>query len=300
MGAGVCGGKREVKRQLLYTEPFPDFPYPRLSMDLYLLMARHGYALTFGLLLAEAMGLPFPAAIALVAAGAAVAAHALGGPYVLLVAITALLLGDTVQFWLGRYMGWALLGFLCRVSINPETCILRSAESFYKRGKVTLVIAKFIPGVNTMAAPLAGSMKMRYWQFLRLDLAGALVYSVAYLLVGYLSRDFLAAVLRGFHAAGRTMEVVVVAALVGYAIYRVVQYRRHKMYRVVPRVQVQELAARLASEDANRVLIVDVRSHGYYDSGTARIKGSIRIEPNNLEQELKNLPKDKDIYLYCT
>ena len=139
-------------------------------MNLFLLMARHGYALTFGLLLAEAIGLPFPAAIALVAAGAAVAAHALWGPYILAGAIAALLLGDTVQFWLGRYMGWLLLGFLCRVSINPETCILRSAESFYKRGKITLMIAKFIPGVNTMAAPLAGSMKMRFWQFLYLDL----------------------------------------------------------------------------------------------------------------------------------
>ena len=268
-------------------------------MDLFS-MVRHGYAWTFGLLLAEAIGLPFPAAIALVAAGAAVAAHTLWGPYVLLAAVTALLLGDTVQYWLGRYMGWALLGFLCRVSINPETCILRSAESFYKRGKVTLVIAKFIPGVNTMAAPLAGSMKMRYWQFLRLDFGGALVYSVTYLAVGYVSRDFLAATLRGFHAAGRAMEGVVLAALLVYAIYRIVQYRKHRMYSIVPRVQVQELAARLASEHADRVQIVDVRSHGYYDSGAARIKNSIRIEPNNLEEELKNLSKDKDIYLYCT
>jgi hypothetical protein len=151
-----------------------------------------------------------------------------------------------------------------------------------------------------MAAPLAGSMKMRFGQFLRLDFMGSLVYAVTYLLVGYLSRDFLAAILRGFHAAGRAMEAVVVAALVVYAIYRTVQYRKHKMYRVVPRVQVQELAARLASEDASKVLIVDVRSHGYYDSGSARIKNSIRIEPNNLEEEIKNLPKDKDIYLYCT
>jgi membrane protein DedA with SNARE-associated domain len=269
-------------------------------MDFFSLMARHGYVLTFSLLLAEAIGLPFPAAIALVAAGATVAAHGLWGPYVLLAAITALLMGDTVQFWLGRYMGWALLGFLCRVSINPETCILRSAESFYKRGKVTLIIAKFIPGVNTMAAPLAGSMKMRFGQFLRLDFLGALVYALTYLLVGYLSRDFLAAILRGFRAAGLAMEIVVVAALVVYAIYRVVQYRKHKMYRVVPRIQVQELARRLASEDAGRVLIVDVRSHGYYDSGAARIKNSIRIEPSNLEEEIKNLPKDKDIYLYCT
>ncbi|HZW81568.1 MAG TPA: VTT domain-containing protein [Candidatus Deferrimicrobiaceae bacterium] len=263
-------------------------------------MARHGYALIFCLLLAEAIGMPFPAAIALVAAGAAVAAHALWGPYVVAAALTALLLGDTAQFWLGRYMGWALLGFLCRVSINPETCILRSAESFYKRGKITLVVAKFIPGVNTMAAPLAGSMKMRFSQFLRLDFAGALVYSSTYLLVGYVSRDFLAALLRGFHAAGLAMEVVVLAALAVYGIYRIVQYRKNKAYSIVPRVQVEELARRLASQDGNRVLIVDVRSHGYYDSGSSRIKNSIRIEPNNIEEEIKNLPKDRDIYLYCT
>ena len=263
-------------------------------------MARHGYVLTFGLLLAEALGLPFPAAIALVAAGAAVAAHALWGPSVMVVALAALLTGDTVQFWLGRYMGWALLGFLCRVSINPETCILRSAESFYKRGKATLVIAKFIPGVNTMAAPLAGSMKMRFWQFLRLDFAGRSGVFAHLSSCGIYSRDFLAAILRGFHAAGLAMETVVVAALAAYAIYRVVQYRKHKLYSVVPRVQVQELAARLAAEDSSRVQIVDVRSHGYYDSGAARIKNSIRIEPNNLEEEIKNLSKDKDIYLYCT
>jgi hypothetical protein len=96
------------------------------------------------------------------------------------------------------------------------------------------------------------------------------------------------------------MEAVIIAALIVYAIYRIVQFRKHKVYRVVPRIQVQELAARLASEEAGSVLIVDVRSHGYYDSGGERIKGSIRIEPNNLEEEIKNLPKDKDIYLYCT
>jgi len=77
-----------------------------------------------------------------------------------------------------------------------------------------------------------------------LDFGGALVYSLTYLSVGFLSRDFLAAILRGFHAAGRAMEGVIISALVVYAIYRIVQYRKHKMYRIVPRVQVQELAAR--------------------------------------------------------
>jgi membrane protein DedA with SNARE-associated domain len=268
--------------------------------DLLMPMVKGGYALVFTLLFTEAIGLPFPAAIALVGAGAAIASHTLWGPWVLLAAVVALLLGDSAQFWLGRYMGWRLLALLCRVSINPETCIFRSAESFYKRGKVTLVIAKFIPGVNTMAAPLAGSMKMRYSQFLQLDLAGALLYCVTYLLVGYVSRDFLAIVLRNFHAASRAMEAVVIAALVVYAIYRIIQFKKYRVYDVVPRVQVEELALRLNSEGPDAVLVVDVRSHGYYDSGVERIKGSFRIEPNNLEEEIKNLPKDKDIYLYCT
>jgi membrane protein DedA with SNARE-associated domain len=264
------------------------------------MLAKHGYALTFAILFAESVGLPLPASVALIAAGAAVASHTLSAPTLVLAGTIALLVGDTAQFWLGRYSGWSLLGFLCRLSMNPETCILRSAESFYKRGKMTLLIAKFIPGINTMAAPLAGSMKMRFWQFLRLDTVGCFLYTMTYLLIGYLSRDILAKVLNGFNAAGRAMEAVVVVAVVVYVIYRIVQFFKYRKYDVVPRIQVQELAARLASDEADHVLIVDVRSHGYYDVGAERIRGSIRIEPNNLDQEVKNLPKDKDIYLYCT
>ena len=207
--------------------------------------------------------------------------------------MVALLIGDTAQFWLGRYSGWALLGFLCRLSMNPETCILRSAESFYKRGKVTLVIAKFIPGINTMAAPLAGSMKMRFGQFLQLDFAGALLCTRDLLAGGISFARLSGSYLSGFHAAGRAMEIIVITALLVYAIYRTTQFRRYKKYRIMPRVQVQELAARLASDEADRVLIVDVRSHGYYDIGAERIAGSIRIEPNNLEEEIKNLPKTR-------
>jgi rhodanese-related sulfurtransferase len=82
--------------------------------------------------------------------------------------------------------------------------------------------------------------------------------------------------------------------------YRIWLYRKHAVYRVVPRVQVEELSTRLASGDKDKILLMDVRSHGYYDAGAARIKGSIRLEPNNLTEELKTLPKDKDIYVYCT
>ena len=268
--------------------------------DLLSLIARHGYSLVAVVVFAEAIGLPVPGALALVAAGAAVAGHVLHAPVLVLLALAAMLLGDTLLFFAGRSSGWALLGFLCKVSANPETCILRSAESFYKRGKTTLVVAKFIPGVNTMGPPLAGSMKMPFRQFLQFDVMGAALYLLAYCALGYLGRDFLKAIGTTFQMAGHAVEEVLLIGVLVYIAYRIWLVRKHRVYRVVPRVQVQELMEKLASEEAGKILLVDVRSHGYYDPDAARIKGSIRIEPNNLEEELKKLPKDKDVYLYCT
>lgn len=267
--------------------------------DLFVLIQRHGYALIFAIVFAEAIGLPMPAAIALVGGGAAVAAKLLSGPTLFLLAICGMLLGDALLFVLGRYMGWTLLGLLCRLSMNPEACILNSAESFYKRGKTALVIAKFIPGVNTMSPPLAGSMKMKPLQFLQFDAAGAALYILAYGTLGYIGRDFLNKISDGFKMARHAVAEALFVAFVAYIVYRLWLYYKNREYRVVPRIQVEELARRLSVE-GDKVTIVDVRSHGYYDAGGQRIKGSIRIEPNNLEQELKHLSKDKEIYLYCT
>jgi membrane protein DedA with SNARE-associated domain len=262
-------------------------------------ISQHGYLLIFLIVFAEAAGLPAPAALALIAGGAAAAAHILNPALVLVVAICAMMLGDSLLFVLGRYTGWALLGFLCRLSLNPETCILRSAESFYKRGRITLVFAKFIPGINTMAPPLAGSMKMKPTQFLQLDFAGTCLYVFAYTGVGYVFRDFVAKITHGLQSASHVVTEVVLVAVVAFAIYRVAQYRRYRILGVVPRIEVEELAKRLLTAE-KEIVLVDVRSHGYYDPGAARIAGSIRLEPNQLAEELKTLPKDKDIYVYCT
>jgi membrane protein DedA with SNARE-associated domain len=261
---------------------------------------QHGYFLIFLIVLGEAVGLPVPAALALVAAGAATATHMLSAGAVFLDALTATMAGDLLLFFAGRYTGWALLSFLCGVSLNPETCILRSAESFYNRGKITLLFAKFIPGVNTIAPPLAGSMKMRLAQFMWLDLAGSAAYIFAYGGMGYLFRDFVGRLTSGLQTASHTVATVLLAALVVYAVYRIVQYRRYKLSGIVPRVAVEELVQRLSSSGRADVIIADVRSHGYYNAEAARIAGSIRLEPNKLEQELNSLPHDKDIYLYCT
>jgi membrane protein DedA with SNARE-associated domain len=268
--------------------------------DLLPIISRHGYLLLAAVCFAEAIGLPVPAALAVLTAGAVAAYGKLNLYSVIGISFVTMLCGDLILYYTGRVSGWALLGILCRVSANPETCILRSAEYFYRRGKQTLLFAKFIPGINSMSPPLAGSMKMRLSQFLQFDALGVLFYVGAYSLGGYVFSDFLRAITRGIRSAGSAAEVVLGIGLAGYIVYRVWIYRKYRLLDVVPRVPVEELARRLASDAAQSIIVADVRSHGYYDADSQRIAGSVRLEPNNLEEEIKNLPHDREIYLYCT
>jgi len=268
--------------------------------DLLSLISHHGYLILAVVCLSEAVGLPLPAALAILTAGAVTAYGDLHLYLVIGVGVLAMIFGDVVLYFMGRVSGWALLGFLCRLSANPETCILRSAEYFYRRGKQTLLFAKFIPGINTMSPPLAGSMKMRLGDFLQFDALGAIFYVGAYAIAGYLFSDALRAITRGLRSAGFAAEVIIGLGLAAYAVYRIWLYRKYRLLDVIPRIQAEELAQRLASGAAQKMLIADVRSHGYYDADSERIAGSIRIEPNNLVEEIKNLPKDQEIYLYCT
>ena len=268
--------------------------------DLLSSISHHGYLFLAVVCFAEAVGLPLPAALAILTAGAVTAYGDLHLYLVLGVGVAAMIAGDVILYFMGRVSGWALLGLLCRLSANPETCILRSAEYFYRRGKQTLLFAKFIPGINTMSPPLAGSMKMGLGDFLQFDSLGAIFYVGAYAFAGYLFSDALRAITRGLRSAGFAAELIFGIGLVVYAGYRIWVYRKYRLLDVIPRIPAEELARRLASEAAQNMLIADVRSHGYYDADSERIAGSIRIEPNNLVEEIKNLPKDREIYLYCT
>ncbi|MGA7292004.1 MAG: VTT domain-containing protein [Terriglobales bacterium] len=268
--------------------------------DLLSSISHHGYLFLGLICLAEAIGLPLPGALAILTAGAVAAFGDLHFYLVFGVALFAMISGDVFLYFMGRVSGWALLGLLCRLSANPETCILRSAEYFYRRGKQTLLFAKFIPGINTMSPPLAGSMKMKLGDFLRYDCAGAILYVGAYALIGYLFSDALRAITRGLRSAGFAAEVIFAIGLGVYIVYRIWVYRKYRLLDVIPRIRVEEVARRLTAEDAGNILVADVRSHGYYDADAERIAGSIRIEPNNLIEEVKHLPKDREIYLYCT
>ncbi|MGC2324072.1 MAG: sulfurtransferase, partial [Terriglobales bacterium] len=142
--------------------------------------------------------------------------------------------------------------------------------------------------------------RMGYGQFARLDLIGASLYTLAYTGIGFLFSDLIVAIAKGAATVGRVVEWLLLVVLIGYVAYRAYLYWQHREYRIVPRVQVTELAERLADSEGTNVVVADVRSHGYYDPGATRIKGSIRLEPNNLLATVKEWPHDKQIYLYCT
>jgi len=259
-------------------------------------IAHHGYLILIAMVFLEAIGLPAPAALALLIAGAAAAHGFLQVQFALGAAVLAMLAGDTLMFLLGRYTGWWLLGALCRVSLNPESCILRSADSFYRRGRQLLVIAKFIPGINTMAPPLAGSMNMRFAQFLPLDLTGSVLYVGSYFAVGFLFSDALGVVMHGYQAVGRILGWVVIALIAAYLLFQLRLWLRERALPVVTLADPAEAARELLSGAD----IYDVRSHGYFDTKAKRIRGSRRLDPNALHQSGAQVSGERSVYLYCT
>jgi membrane protein DedA with SNARE-associated domain/rhodanese-related sulfurtransferase len=259
-------------------------------------LTHHGYAILAAAIFLEAIGLPVPAALALLIAGAAAAHGLLQLPYALGAALAASLVGDTLMFLIGRYTGWWLLGALCRISLNPESCILRSADSFYRRGRQLLVFAKFVPGINTMAPPLAGSMNMRLAQFLVLDLAGTALYVGSFFGIGFLFSDALGVVLHGYQATERILGWIVIALITGYLLFQLWLWVKE---RALPSVRLAD-PAEAARELQCGAAIYDVRSHGYFDAKATRIRGSRRLDPNALHQSDTKLPGEGAVYLYCT
>lgn len=257
----------------------------------------HGYRVLIVLVLLETFGFPVPAAVALFVAGAAATRGVLHVTPALACGIGAMLSGDSIMYLLGRHTGWWLLGILCRLSLNPESCILRSADAFFKRGRSLLMFAKFVPGINTLAPPMAGSMNMRFWLFARYDLAGTILYNSAYVYLGVLFSGAIEAITRGYRTLNQALSWLLIGAVALYAILQTWFWFRAKALRYAPTIEVDEAAAELAAAQA---IVYDVRSHGYYDARTMRIQGSRRLDPNAFHHWHEQIPGGVHILLYCT
>jgi membrane protein DedA with SNARE-associated domain/rhodanese-related sulfurtransferase len=274
------------------------------GMDFIAVAAQHGYALTATVMFFAALGLPLPMAISLLAAGAAVH-NGLRPEVVLALAWSAAMAGDLLLYLGGRFTGWWLLTGICWVSINPEQCIFSSADSFYKRGPQTLLFAKFIPGLGTVAAPLAGSLNMRLPRFLRLMAVGELLYCGTWLTAGYIFFRFVRDVAAWMESVGHVVLLALLLLAAGYGATILFFVIRSRRYRQIEKISAERLQERIDASGGDRlVVIADVRSHNYYDPGMHRIKNSIRIEPHRLQEELEALKDfmapDCEIYLYCS
>jgi membrane protein DedA with SNARE-associated domain/rhodanese-related sulfurtransferase len=275
-------------------------------MNLLAVLAHHGYAVVAVALFVACCGLPLPISVVLLTAGA-MATH--GGPLnlglVLLCATGAALAGDTLMYLGGRWTGWWLLAGLCKVSVNPEACIFGSARSFYKRGPRTLLFAKFIPGLATVAAPLAGSLNMRLRRFLSLDGLGVAIYCSAWTMTGFVFQRFLRDVIRWIERVGHFTVATIAVVIVLYVAWLLLSSVRESHFSAIEKVEARDLFESIRTATHDRlVIIADVRSHGYYDPGMQRIKNSIRVEPSRLKEELVALREfmqpECEIYLYCS
>ncbi len=274
-------------------------------MNLLGVIVHHGYAVTSIALFVTCCGLPLPVSVVLLTAGAAAHGGSLNLGVVMLCAWGSALAGDTLMYLGGRYTGWWLLTGICRFSLNPEDCIFGSARSFYKRGSKTLLVAKFVPGLSTVAAALAGSLNMRLRRFLTLDGLGVLLYTAGWILAGFLFAPFLRELVRSVQSVGHITAATMGAILVLYILWLVLNSLRDSRFSAIDKIAAADLFERLRTSTHDRLMIIaDVRSHGYYDPGMLRIKDSIRIEPSRLKEELEALrafmQPECEIYLYCS
>lgn len=264
------------------------------------LVSRHGPLLLAGFCFIEAMGLPLPAAIGLLGAGALAREGRIDAFLALGSGVAGLLAGDLLLYAIGRFTGWYFLGLLCRLTASPESCIYNAAQMFYRRGRFALLFAKFVPGINTMGAPLAGSLHMRFPEFLAYDFTGALIYAGSYFGLGFTFSHLLESMVRWITSAGDAVKLLLLGVLLAYLVYRGwLAWKLRMSFLDIPRITPAELAALLEKCPA-QMAVYDVRSHGYYDMGAVRIQGSSRLEPNRLAEALSEIAETKRIFLYCT
>ena len=262
------------------------------------LLIRHGYSVVFGWVLAEQIGLPLPAEPFLLASGGVAGTGRLSLPLILLAASAASLIADTMWYWLGRLAGMRVIGWLCRITLEPDSCVRRTERAFAGRGARALVIAKFIPGLNTAAPPLAGVLRMPLSQFIGYSTVGAVVWASAWVGLGFAFSSQLEQAAAYAARLGDGLVVLVVAAVVGYIAWKYVARQRFLRRIRIARITPEDLKAQLDSGAAT--LVVDVRDRLDFDQEPFIIPGALHLQTEELEARHGEIPRDRDIILYCT
>jgi membrane protein DedA with SNARE-associated domain/rhodanese-related sulfurtransferase len=262
------------------------------------LMTRYGYLAVFFGVLADQIGLPLPSMLLLIAAGALAGLGQLNFALVIVLATVASLLGNFLWYEIGRRRGAPVLGFLCRLSLEQDSCVRDTEDTFVRRGAKSLLIAKFFPGLSTVAPPLAGIVGMKISHFLLFDGFGALIWAAIFTGAGYLFSDQFGQVADYATRFGSLALAISIAGLVGYIALKFIARQRFLRQLMIARITSEELKQKL--DDGEAVMIVDLRHRLDFESDPRVIPGALRIAIEDLKERHEELPRDRDIILYCT
>ena len=262
------------------------------------LIAEYGLLLVFLNVLVEQAGVPLPAVPTLVVAGALSSIGKLPLGSVILVALLACLISDIAWYLAGRRFGASVMRTLCRISLSPDSCVKQSELRFQRwRGRI-LLIAKFVPGLSTIAPPLMGAMRLRPLVFVFFDGLGSLIWIGAIVGLGYAFSQQIDRVLFVLAGAGTVTVECLVALLIAYVLVKWWQRKRLLLSLRLARMTVDELHRLM--EDGKAPVVVDVRSQASRLVDNRIIPGSLMASLSGIDQELHQVPIDQEVVIYCS
>lgn len=259
-----------------------------------LFLMQHGAMVLFAVVFIEQIGLPLPALPVLIAAGVLAGTGYMSLWTTLGVTVAAALLADWIWYELGRRRGRTVLGWLCRIALEPDSCVRRTEEFFLKHGPHSLALAKFIPGLSTIAPPLAGIVGLGLPLFVVYDGLGAIIWAGSSIGLGYVFSDRIEQALAyGNHLVPAT-GIAALGMLTGYVLYKALSRRRQ--LRQVPRMTVEELAERIEGDRPPLLLDVRRRADAEREPG---LPGALVVPVAELGERNVSLPRDRALVLYC-
>jgi len=257
-------------------------------------VTQHGTVLLFLLVLAEQIGLPIPAIPALIIAGTLIETGQMNFSMAMGASILAALLGDQVWFELGRRHGRRVLHWLCRISLEPAACVRRTEEFFSRHGVYALIVAKFIPGLGTVAPSLVGVMGLRMSQYLLYNGIGTVLWVGFGISLGFFFSDRLDETRSLATHLGPGIGLAILGSLTGYILYKI--WRRFQLGRLAPRRTVRHVRNQIA--DGKDLMFIDLRSERARKD-IPGIPGSIALSVEDVIAKHHALPRDRDVILYC-
>lgn len=262
------------------------------------ILLMYGYIVLFAWVLVEQLGLPLPAIPVLLAAGALSAQRQISFPLALAVGVAASLTADSVWFLIGRWHGHRVLSLLCKMSLEPTTCVRRTQDSFGRRRGTMLLFAKFVPGLSTLAPPVAGQNGMEFGPFLLYDGLGSALWVAALLALGRVFGDVLRRNPGLLDWAGRFSGALLLLGVVGFLVARIIRRRITLKRLAASRLEPEELRQRL--DDGEEVFIVDLRHPLELLPDPFTLPGALHFSPDALAARHHEIPRDRDVVLYCT